>query len=150
MMELNKVEIYVIEDSYEDFEMTLRAFRKRKLTNRIVHLDDGEFALDYMLAHSESISLSSLIVLDLNLPKVSGLEILEKLKSHERLRYIPVVVMTSSKENRDLKAAYNLGVNSYIVKPVVFEDFISCVGNIGLYWTLLNVLPTESEDGSRL
>ncbi len=142
----NNVDIIIIEDDPNDAELIMRVFRKHNLTNRIVHLKDGAEALDYLLAPDNPVpgtaGLSSrVILLDLKLPKVDGIEILRRVKSDERTRNIPVVILTSSNEERDLKAAYELGVNSYVTKPIKFDDFASVVTKLGLYWMLLNRIP---------
>jgi len=137
MTSLEQVEILLVEDSAEDAEMTLRALRKQHLANRVHWVKDGEEALDYV-AKSEA---PKLIMLDLKMPKVDGIEVLRQLKARPETRGIPVVVMTSSNEERDVVEAYRLGVNSYIVKPVGFEAFLETVSKIGLYWLLTNRTP---------
>jgi CheY-like chemotaxis protein len=137
------VDIVLIEDNAADVELTLDALRQNKLANRVKVLNDGEKALDYLLKAcapetDPQCSRPQLILLDLKLPKVSGLEVLQRLRADERTRYIPVVVLTSSAEDRDRIESYRLGVNSYIVKPVDFDDFTRVVAEIGMYWVLLN------------
>lgn len=146
MTQQNIVEILVVEDNPQDLELTLRALRKAKLSNRIQVARDGAEALDFIFgagthAGREIQNGPKVILLDLKLPKVDGLEVLEKVKSDPRTKSIPVVVLTSSKEQKDVVESYRLGVNSYIVKPVDFEGFASAVGDLGLYWLLLNQPP---------
>jgi two-component system response regulator len=126
--------------------MTLRALRKNNLANRVHWVKDGEHALEYLLGgrgHGPGAPLEApkLVMLDLKMPKVDGIEVLRELKAHAETRAIPVVVMTSSNEERDVVEAYRLGVNSYIVKPVGFEAFLETVSKIGLYWVLTNRTP---------
>ena len=142
----NRIEILLIEDSPEDAEMTLRAFKNNNLTNKILVIDDGAEALEYIFSEivgkdGELSHSPKLILLDLKLPKVSGLEILKRLKGDERTKTIPVVVMTSSEQEQDMVESYKLGVNSYLVKPVDFKKFTEAVGQLGLYWMLLNKFP---------
>jgi CheY-like chemotaxis protein len=141
-----EVEILLVEDNTADAELTLRALKKHHLANRVVHVRDGEEALDFIFSRGAYSSRSAgrgpkVILLDLKLPKVDGLEVLRVLKSDPRTQIIPVVVLTSSKEENDIIASYRLGVNSYIVKPVDFDKFIAAVKDIGLYWLLLNQTP---------
>lgn len=143
-MNKKKVEIVLIEDNPADVEMTLNALKGRNLANKVKVITDGEEALDYLFnvcatAGQEGCPL--LILLDLKLPKVGGLEILEKIRSDDRTKMIPVVVLTSSAEERDRVESYKLGVNSYIVKPVDFDSFAEVVSEIGFYWVLLNKTP---------
>lgn len=139
----NKVEIVLIEDNPNDAELTIRALKKNKLSNNIIHLKDGEEAITYFFDCEQwsSDHIPKVILLDLKLPKVNGIEILKRLKSEERTKLIPVVVLTSSQEERDVVDSYQLGVNSYVTKPVDFEQFINAVSNLGLYWLLLNQHP---------
>ncbi len=139
-----KVEIVFIEDNPADVELTLNALKKKNLANNVKVLNDGEEALDYLFqvcAPSGGGECPRLILLDLKLPKVSGLEVLEKIRSDERTKMIPVVVLTSSAEEKDRVESYKLGVNSYIVKPVEFDSFARVASEIGLYWVLLNRPP---------
>ena len=143
-MNKEKVEIVLIEDNPADVELTLNALKKRNLANKVKVLTDGEEALDYLFnvcASAGGAGCPMLILLDLKLPKVSGLEVLEKIRSDERTKMIPVVVLTSSAEERDRIESYKLGVNSYIVKPVEFDSFAEVVSEIGFYWVLLNKPP---------
>lgn len=152
---MNEMEILLIEDNPEDVEITLRAFKKNRMANKIHVVRDGEEALECMFstgryAERSVCSTTRLILLDLKLPKVDGLEILKRCKSDERTKKIPVVVLTSSKVERDLTDSYDLGANSYIVKPVDFSQFTETVRQLGLYWIVLNQLPSEIhmlEDG---
>jgi two-component system, response regulator len=143
-MNKGKVEIVLIEDNPADVELTLNALKKKNLANNVKVLTDGEEALDYLFnvcAPSGSMECPLLILLDLKLPKVSGLEVLEKIRSNKQTKMIPVVVLTSSAEERDRVESYKLGVNSYIVKPVEFDNFAKVVSQIGFYWVLLNRPP---------
>ncbi len=140
----NPLEILLVEDNLNDAELSLYALKKFKIANSIYHARDGEEALSYLFDVSESESrrqIPRLILLDLKLPKVDGLEVLRKLKSDPRTHSVPVVVLTSSREERDIIESYHLGVNSYIVKPIDFEQFTEAVRNVGLYWLLLNQSP---------
>jgi two-component system response regulator len=140
------IEIILIEDNPHDAELVLRALKKHGLTNKLQLLQDGAEALDFIFgtgtyAGRDLNHRPKLILLDLKLPKVDGLEILRRLKGDERTRSIPVVVMTSSQEEKDIVESYSLGVNSYIVKPVDFDKFVQSVADLGLYWLLLNKVP---------
>jgi two-component system, response regulator len=146
MENFNAVEILLVEDNPQDAELMIRALRKQKLANRIHVAEDGEVALDFLFCKGKfsdrDFSQSpKVIFLDLKLPKVSGLEVLQELKSNPRTQTLPVVVVTSSRENPDIKKAYELGVNSYVVKPVNFDDFLKAMSQIGLYWLLVNEAP---------
>lgn len=133
------VEILLIEDSQDDAELTLRALREKKLGNSVLHVGDGEAAIKFLFTGGSA--TPRLILLDLKMPKVGGLEVLKLLRGDERTRTIPVVILTSSKEEPDVQAGYALGANSYIVKPVDFEKFQEAVKTIGFYWLLLNQPP---------
>ena len=146
MKSREEVEILLVEDNPTDVELTLRALKKNNLTNKVHVVTDGAEALDYLFAtgaykEREIDKKPKVVLLDLKLPKVDGLEVLKKIKADERTRNIPVVVLTSSKEEQDRIESYKLGVNSYIVKPVDFEQFTKSVQELGLYWLLLNELP---------
>lgn len=146
MNEPNEVEILLIEDNQDDLDMTLRALRKANLANRIQIARDGAEALEFIFctgAHAgrKIENLPRLILLDLKLPKVDGMEVLQRVKENALTMTIPVVVLTSSKEQRDVMDSYKLGVNSYIVKPVNFEGFAAAVQELGMYWLLLNQSP---------
>jgi two-component system response regulator len=134
-------DIVLVEDSDEDAELTLRALKRQKLANHVHRLSDGQQAIDYFFGDRKDgteLDLPRVVLLDLKLPMVNGLEILARLKADPRTHDVPVVVLTSSKEDRDLEEAYRLGVNSYIVKPVEFEKFMGAVESLGLYWMLIN------------
>jgi two-component system, response regulator len=135
--DLEPVEILLVEDNDEDAELTLRALRRHNLTNHLTRLADGAAALDFFFGPGEKHS-PRVVLLDLKLPKINGMEVLRALKSHEATKTVPVVMLTSSKEDRDLEEAYRLGVNSYIVKPVEFDAFVRAVEQLGMYWALLN------------
>jgi len=142
-MSESHVEILLVEDNPNDVELTLHALQENNLTNRIEVMRDGAEALEFIFctgayAHRRIENNPRVILLDLKLPKVDGLEVLKRLKSDSRTRTIPVVVLTSSREERDIVESYQLGVNSYIVKPVDFEQFTQAVKHLGLYWLLLN------------
>jgi two-component system response regulator len=128
------VDILLVEDSDEDAELTLRTLTKQKLT-KLHRVSDGVEALEFLKSATQ---VPRVIMLDLKLPKLNGLEVLKQIRANEHTKSIPVVVLTSSKEDRDLHAAYELGVNSYIVKPVEFDKFVKAIETLGLYWVLLN------------
>lgn len=139
----NAIEILLVEDSISDAKLTIRALQKNNLCNNIVHLQDGAEALDFLFAKGayadrKMEQTPKIILLDLNMPKIGGLEVLRAIKGDERTRRIPVVVMTSSKEDSDIIASYDLGVNSYVVKPMGFENFSKVVVELGMYWLLVN------------
>jgi two-component system, response regulator len=146
MVEYSETEILLVEDSPNDVELTMRAFKKRNLANKVFTVSDGEAALEYIFAtgryKDRNINIPpKVILLDLKLPKVNGLEVLQKIKSDERTKSIPVVVVTSSQEEVDLKECYKLGVNSYIQKPVNFDEFVAVLSEAGLYWMVINKNP---------
>jgi two-component system response regulator len=146
MNEANIVEILIVEDTQQDLDLALRALRKAKLSNRIQIVRDGEEALEFIFCEGQYAERKiqngpKVILLDLKLPKVDGLEVLQRIKRDPRTKAIPVVVLTSSKEQNDVIESYNLGVNSYIVKPVNFEQFSEAVEKLGMYWLLLNHPP---------
>jgi two-component system response regulator len=143
---LNQVEVLLVEDNIHDAEMTIRALKKVNLSNNLVHVKDGEEALDFIFARGkfagrETVNRPRVILLDIKMPKVDGIEVLRQLKSSENSKTIPVVIMTSSKEEQDIISSYQLGVNSYVVKPVDFEGFAKAVSELGLYWLLTNQPP---------
>jgi two-component system response regulator len=145
-MKTREIEILLVEDNPNDAELTLNNFKKHNLINKIHWVEDGEQAIDYLFATGKYTGRNvedkpKLILLDLKLPKVDGLEVLQKVKSDERLKTIPVVILTSSREETDIIKSYQLGVNSYIVKPVDFEHFSRSVSELGLYWLVLNQPP---------
>jgi two-component system response regulator len=145
-METHNADILLVEDSMNDAEMTIRALRKNNILNSLLHMKDGAEALNFLFctgpyAHRDISHKPKMILLDLKMPKVGGIEVLGKLKSDERTKQIPVIILTSSKEDPDIKACYNLGANSYIVKPVEFDNFTKAVVELGMYWLLLNQAP---------
>ena len=140
------LEILLVEDNLNDAELSLYALKKFKIASHIHHARDGAEALEYIFGaesanHPSPPQNPRLILLDLKLPKIDGLEVLKKIKDHETTRTIPVVILTSSREERDIIESYNLGVNSYIVKPIDFEQFTEAIRDVGLYWLLLNQVP---------
>lgn len=146
-MPVDQIEILLVEDNPNDEELTIYALKKSNITNQIQVVRDGAEALEYLFctgaySHRQINEPPKVVLLDLKLPKVDGLEVLEKIKADARTCIIPVVVLTSSQEERDIVESYQLGVNSYIVKPVDFEQFIDAVRQLGLYWVLLNMSPT--------
>jgi two-component system, response regulator len=150
MTETNAVEILIVEDTPEDLELTLRALRKAKLTNRIHVARDGAEAIEFIFCEGQYAGRKiedapKVILLDLKLPKIDGIEVLRRVKSDPRTKPIPVAVLTSSKEQKDVVESYRLGVNSYIVKPVNFERFAEAVQELGMYWLLLNQPPRIEE-----
>ncbi|HEY4111101.1 response regulator [Puia sp.] len=143
---LNHVEVLLVEDNVHDAEMTIRALKKVNLANNLVHVKDGEEALEFIYARGRfadrpSGHLPKVILLDIKMPKVDGIEVLKQLKAGEISKSIPVVIMTSSKEEQDIISSYELGVNSYVVKPVDFEGFARAVSQLGMYWLLTNQAP---------
>jgi two-component system response regulator len=146
------VEILLVEDNPDDAELTLRALRNRKLANRVVWVRNGADALDFVFrrgayADRPAQETPRVILLDLNLPKVSGIEVLAQIKADPVTRKLPVVVLSSSTEDKDVLDSYKLGVNSYVSKPVQFEEFARVVGELGMYWLLLNRPPAPPEGG---
>jgi two-component system response regulator len=144
MEDYNAVEILIVEDNPHDAELTVRALKKHKLANKIFIAEDGAEALDFFFCRGkfENRTFTNpprVVLLDLKLPKVGGLEILKIVKSDERTSHIPIVIVTSSNQEPDIKEAYKLGVNSYVVKPVDFDQFIGAMSSLGLYWLLVNV-----------
>lgn len=144
-MENNSHEILLVEDNLSDAKLTIMAMKEGKVTNNIIHLKDGDEAINYIFCqepYSERQMVNPLVVLlDLKMPKVSGIEVLRKIRSDNRTKTIPVIVFSSSKEDPDVKECYELGVNSYIVKPLEFDKFQKVVTDLGMYWTLLNHSP---------
>jgi len=140
--------ILLVEDDPRDLELTLVALERSQLANDVISVTDGAQALDYLLRRNDYADRAegnpAVILLDLKLPKVNGLEVLEIVRSTEELRSVPIVMLTNSKEPVDLGRAYELGVNSYVVKPVVFQDFISAVADLGVFWAVLNEPPPGS------
>jgi two-component system, response regulator len=138
-MHPNGVEILLVEDNANDAELTLRALKQRNLANQVHLCRDGAEAVDFFADGAGPVP--KVVLLDLKLPKIDGLEVLKRLKQDNRTKSIPVVVLTSSREEPDIERAYELGANSYIVKPVDFEAFARAVSDVGLYWLLLNHAP---------
>src|SRR3981081_2766749 len=139
----DKIEILLVEDNIHDAEMTIRSLKKVNLANRLIHLKDGAEALDFIFARGNFANRQmenkpKVILLDIKMPKVDGIEVLRQIKSNESTKRIPVVIMTSSKEEQDIITSYNLGVNSYVVKPVDFENFANAVSELGFYWLITN------------
>ena len=142
-MDIKFVDILLIEDNPIDAEMIIRTLRKNKITNNLFHISDGSDALDFLFGKGkytgrELNNLPKVILLDLKLPKVNGLEVLRKIKTDEIIKKIPVVVLTSSIDSQDMKQSYELGANSYIVKPVEFENFFKAISDLGFYWMMHN------------
>jgi len=142
----NDTDILLVEDNIHDAELTIRVFKKINLLHKLVHVRDGEEALDFIFARGKFVGRNAadfprLILLDIKMPKVDGIEVLRQLKSGADTRIIPVVIMTSSKEDQDIIDSYHLGVNSYVVKPVDFEGFAKAIGELGMYWMLINQAP---------
>ena len=138
-----EIEILLVEDNATDAEMTTRALKKNNLANKLLRVKDGAEALDFLFAEGQYSgrnieNLPKVILLDLKMPKVTGIEVLRRIKADERTKSIPVVVLTSSKEDPDIRTCYDLGVNSYVVKPVEFDEFYQAVSNLGLYWMIIN------------
>ncbi len=138
-----QVEILLVEDNPHDAEMTVRALKKVNLANKLIHVRDGAEALDFIFAKGAYIdrhieNKPKVILLDIKMPKVDGIEVLRQIKSNETTKTIPVVIMTSSKEEQDVITSYDLGVNSYVVKPVDFEGFAKAVSELGFYWLITN------------
>ena len=143
MIAENDTEVLLVEDSPYDAELTIRELTRRHLANKLVHLKDGAEALDFIFGTGEysgrNISnVPKVILLDLKMPKVNGLEVLERIKSDPRTKMIPIVILTSSAEDPDIKKSYALGANSYIVKPVEFDNFSKTVNELGMYWIVVN------------
>lgn len=141
-----EIEVILVEDNPDDAALTIRALKKQNLANKLIHLKDGEEALEFIFGNGagESRMMRNsprVILLDLKMPKVNGIEVLERLKSNMDTKSIPVVVLTSSAEDPDIKRCYELGANSYIVKPVEFDNFAKTVADLGLYWLLMNHPP---------
>ena len=140
-----QVEVLLVEDNPRDAELTMRALSKRHLANHVVRVTDGQAALDFLFREGPYTQRGDahpqVVLLDLKLPKVDGIEVLRQIRDNQRLKALPVVVLTSAREESDIVKTYHLGVNSYIVKPVEFENFSEAVSNLGFYWLLLNQPP---------
>lgn len=145
-MSNNEIEILLVEDNIHDAELTIRALKKVNLANNLVHVQDGEAALDFVFGRGQFADRNTqqrpkVVLLDIKMPKVDGIEVLRQIKSDEATKTIPIVVMTSSREEQDIVTSYRLGVNSYVVKPVNFEAFAKAVSDLGLYWLITNQSP---------
>ncbi len=148
MIRQTEVEILLVEDNPRDAELTLRVLKLHSFSNKIVHVNDGKEALDWLFCQGDfkdrdENHLPKIVLLDLKMPKIDGLEVLRAIRSDERTKLLPVVVMTSSQEQSDVVASYQLGVNSYVVKPLDFEAFSAAVAALGHYWLLLNKAPNR-------
>jgi CheY-like chemotaxis protein len=144
----NGIEIVIIEDNPSDAELLLRVFKRHNVANNIVLLKDGAEALEYFFSEKDESKYQAgspkIIILDLKLPKVNGIEVLRQIKSHELTKHTPVVVLTSSKEDRDLKESYAFGVNSFVTKPIKFDEFVKVVSELEMYWLLINKPPVTN------
>jgi two-component system, response regulator len=143
MDEVDAVEILLVEDNPRDAELTIRALKRKNLANNLFHVEDGVEALDFLFGRGkyegrDTNEPPKVVLLDLKLPRINGLEVLSALKADERTRTIPVVVVTSSAEDPDVKTAYQLGANSYVIKPVQFDSFMEAMVKIGIYWLMVN------------
>lgn len=146
MKTFDPVDVLIVEDNPNDAELTIRALRKQNLANNVFVAEDGEEALDFIFCRGrysqrEKSCPPKVVFLDLKLPKIGGLEVLKEIKTNEETRKVPVVVVSSSREDPDIKTAYELGANSYVVKPVDFDDFVSAMSQLGLYWMIVNEGP---------
>jgi two-component system response regulator len=142
----HEIEILLIEDNIDDAALTIRELKKKHIVNNILHLEDGAIALDFIFAEGEfsnrvETAKPNLILLDIKLPKVSGIQVLKRLKGDDLTKQIPIVILTSSNEDPDIQECYDLGANSYIIKPVDFENFQSAISKLSVYWQLLNEPP---------
>jgi len=141
------VEILLVEDNANDAELTIRELKRHNMANNLVHVRDGEEALEFLYgtgryaSRKENLMMPKMVLLDLQMPKLNGLDVLKEIKGHPHTRNIPVIILTSSKEDPDVQKCYDLGANSYIVKPVNFEGFAEAIRNLGFYWLLLNQSP---------
>jgi two-component system response regulator len=146
-MDHNSVEVLLVEDNINDAELTIRELKKNNMANNLFHVQDGEEALDFIFGNGKYAGSRDMfyrpkvILLDIQMPKVNGIEVLQKVKADPRTRATPVVILTSSKEDPDIQRCYDLGANSYLVKPVNFESFAGAIRNLGFYWLLLNQQP---------
>lgn len=144
--QFNHVEILLVEDNPTDAELTIRSLRKHNLANQLLWVKDGVEALDYLFAtgayaQRNTLHRPRLILLDLKMPKVDGLEVIRRVRSDERTKLIPIVVLTSSKDEPDISESYRLGANAFVTKPVAFDQFVAAIANLGLFWLLLNQPP---------
>jgi CheY-like chemotaxis protein len=148
-VEYNTVEVLLVEDSPVDAELVLRELKRNHIANQVVHMDNGEDALDFLFGRGKYRDIRDirvvpkLILMDIKMPKLTGIELVQAIKSHEETRTIPIVILTSSREDPDIRQCYALGVNSYIVKPVNFIGFAEAIKNLGMYWLLLNQPPVK-------
>jgi two-component system response regulator len=146
-MNPNSIDILLVEDNVDDAELTIRELKKHSMANKLFHVTDGEQALDFIFGNREPsatpeiVQRPKLILLDIQMPKLNGIEVLRRIKGDQRTHLTPVVILTSSREDPDIKKCYELGANSYIVKPVNFEKFAESIRNLGFYWLLLNQPP---------
>ncbi len=143
---MNELEILLVEDNMNDAELTIRALKKNNLANQLVHVKDGEEALQFLFSEGKYADrimgeAPKVILLDLKMPKITGIEVLKRIKADDRTKKIPVVVLTSSNQDPDIQTCYNLGANSYVVKPVEFDSFVKAVSDLGMYWMILNKPP---------
>jgi CheY-like chemotaxis protein len=145
-MNNQEIEILIVEDNPDDAELAIRALQKQHLANQVIHLSDGAEALEFLFGNGryagrDITQIPKVILLDLKMPKVNGLEVLERIKAAQHTKTIPVVILTSSAEDPDVKKAYALGANSYIVKPVAFTNFAKIISDLGMYWLVINKVP---------
>ena len=143
METVETIDILLVEDNPQDVELTIRALKKRNLANRVYVVEDGAEAIDFLFGRGKygnraGLQRPKVVLLDVKLPKLNGLEVLRVIKGDERTQEIPVVMVTSSREDPDIKTAYQLGANSYVVKPVDFDSFMEAMSNLGFYWLLIN------------
>jgi two-component system, response regulator len=151
-MTVTPVDILLVEDTPADVQLTMHVFQKHNISNRVEIVEDGAEALDFLFhtgAYADRDERPKVVLLDLNLPRVSGLEVLRQIRADPRTRKLPVVVLTSSREDVDIEKCYELGVNSYIVKPVDFAQFGESIRQLGLYWLVLNQAPTDNSAPER-
>ena len=146
--DMKQVEVLLVEDNPNDAELTIRSLKKHNLANNLEWVKDGAAALDFLFSTGgylarNNLGMPKVVLLDLRLPKVDGMEVLRKMREDKRTMHVPVVVLTSSKEDRYIAESYALGVNSYVSKPVNFDDFVKAVAELGMYWLLLNKPPKE-------
>jgi two-component system, response regulator len=145
MIDAKEIEILLVEDNPNDAELAIRSLKKQNLANNLVWLKDGEEALDFLFQKGKYSSggnnIPRIMLLDLRLPKIDGLEVLKEIKSNAKTKHMPVIILTSSKEDRDMVASYKLGVNSFVSKPVEFDKFAKIVSALGFYWLVVNKMP---------